>query len=112
MLDLLSSVTYGGETYMDTALSQAWDMSNKKSIRNLIRREKNWRKSIYVFTDGRWHGYDDSLCGIPEVVRNIVAKMSTKQKLGIQFIQFGNDPVGSWRLHELDGGLKKHGVAM
>ncbi|KNG49609.1 mitosis inhibitor protein kinase swe1 [Stemphylium lycopersici] len=111
MLDLLSTVHYGGETYMKIALGKVWERSNKKGFRNLMKRENNWGKSIYVFTDGKWKGDDDTLCGVPELVKGIVDKMDTP-KLGIQFIQFGNDPVGSRRLQELDEGLKEHGVTI
>jgi hypothetical protein len=76
----------------------------------MFRRESNWRKSIYVLTEGKWHGNDDSLCGIPDLIARVTSKMDSRGKLGVQFIQFGKDLVGTRRLRELDDGLQKHGI--
>src|SRR5262245_2949218 len=68
--------------------------------------------SIYVLTDGVWQGTDgpSPVCGVDEAIRHIVKKLHENKyldcKVGIQFIRFGNVPVGIDRLRILDSGLK------
>jgi hypothetical protein len=68
-------------------------------------------KMVYVLTDGKWHGNSD-LDGMPELIKRQIDKTGTnaRDKLAIQFIQFGEDSVGTWRLNALDEGLGDHGV--
>tara|TARA_R110002003_G_scaffold391_15_gene19519 strand:- start:3713 stop:4222 length:510 start_codon:yes stop_codon:yes gene_type:complete len=112
MIAKLNNVSYRGETHMELTLGRILDRSNNKrwSASAFLKRESNWGQSIYVLTDGKWYGKDDSLCGIPELVKRVTSKMGSRATLGIQFIQFGSDPVGTWRLKELDDGLQKHGI--
>ncbi|KAH7063887.1 hypothetical protein BKA63DRAFT_428685 [Paraphoma chrysanthemicola] len=112
MITKLSKVEYRGETQMDITLSKVLGSRNSKlrAISALLKSDNNWAKSIYVFTDGKWHGEDDSLCGIPALIESVTRKISLRGTLGIQFIQFGNDEVGTRRLKELDDGLQKLGI--
>lgn len=111
LLVQLDKTKFDGHTMMESALARV--LGNKKRwSTSFLNSNKNDGKSIYVFTDGMWHGNDDYLCGIPELIKRKVEKMDSRAKLGIQFIQFGNDAVGTSRLKELDDGLKQHGVMM
>jgi hypothetical protein len=61
--------------------------------------------SLYIFTDGNWQHGSDAIAPI----RNMVSRMNKhnfpKEKVGIQFIQFGDDPEGTERLNYLDSQL-------
>lgn len=110
LLSTFDNVKFQGHTMMESTLSRV--LSNKKRWPSFLSREKSQGKSIYILTDGKWHGNDDSLCGLPEFIKSIVAKMDSRAKLGIQFIQFGHDRVGTLRMKELDDRLGLHGVDM
>jgi hypothetical protein len=113
LLAKLRNVSYDGKSCMELTLGRALSVESNKqrwSASSFLNRENNWAKSIYILTDGKWHGEDDSLCGIPELIAQITKKMDNRVKLGIQFIQFGNDLIGTWRLKELDDGLQKCGI--
>lgn len=112
MLPKLNKVVYRGKTYMDLTLGKVLEGSNVKrsSLSALFRRENNSAKSIYILTDGKWCGEDDSLCGIPKLVESATANIGSRWKLGIQFIQFGSDEVGTRRLKQLDDDLQELGI--
>jgi hypothetical protein len=99
MLERLANIQYRGDGQMELILGRILGDSNNtvwRKARQLLGRKNNWGKSIYVLTDGRWFGDDESLCGIPELIQRVVSKLDAGAKLGIQFIQFGDDPIGSW----------------
>jgi uncharacterized protein YegL len=113
MLAKLDNIAFNGETYMGAALGKALKKSKNKrwSATKIFKRgQSNWSKSIYVLTDGKWYGDDESLCDVPELIARATRDLDSRAVLGIQFIQFGKDRVGTWRLKELDDGLKKHGI--
>jgi len=62
--------------------------------------------SLYVLTDGMW----EKNCNPRPVVENFVQQLinlgKVKGRVGIQFISFGQDPVGLDHLERLDSGLK------
>jgi hypothetical protein len=66
--------------------------------------------SVYVFTDGVFQEGPPPVCGIQEPIALIVDKLTKNDLLdaevGIQFIRFGNDPIGEERLEFLDSKLK------
>lgn len=73
--------------------------------------------SIYVFTDGVWEQGPGEVCGVEETIGLAVERLRKSghldYRLGIQFIQFGEDPIGSRRLHLLDCHLnEKWGIDM
>lgn len=61
--------------------------------------------SLYVLTNGIW----ERNCDPSNLVENFVAQLEelrkVKGKVGIQFISFGDDPVGLERMELLDSGL-------
>lgn len=62
--------------------------------------------SLYVLTDAAWQGVD----AIEPIERMIDYQRELKlarEQVGIQFIRFGNDPVGIQKLEYLDSGLRK-----
>jgi len=80
------------------------------------RKEKNGL-SIYVLTNGVWQKGPGEICGVEEPIRLAVERLRKSgyldYKLGIQFIQFGEDAIGSRRLHLLDCHLReKFGIDM
>ncbi|KAJ4376479.1 hypothetical protein N0V83_001763 [Neocucurbitaria cava] len=103
---------FDGQSTVDYTLSKILENRGKKSLKLFFRRESAKGKSIYVLTDGKWLGNNNSLCGVPELLERVVRHVNRRADLGIQFIQFGDDEVGTWRLEELDNRLEKRGVPM
>jgi len=68
--------------------------------------------SVYVLTDGVWQlgGDDDLEETIRDLIKNLRAAKCTRKQIGIQFIRFGNDPVGIERLNALDRLGTTHGL--
>jgi hypothetical protein len=71
---------------------------------------KKWGVNIYVFTDGVWEEGDGWLADIVESINKLLDGGVEPRRIGIQFIQFGNDQEGTQRLKLLDDGLREHGV--
>ncbi|KAF2204802.1 kinase-like protein [Delitschia confertaspora ATCC 74209] len=67
--------------------------------------------SIYVLTDGVWQDGPRPVCGVEEPIELVVSKLKDNGLLdfvvGVQFIQFGDDKIGTERLELLDSGLKE-----
>lgn len=113
LLALFDKVTFDGQSSMELTLSRILDHGKQKRwSMSRFRSQRSQGKSVYVLTDGKWHGRTNAADGIPELVKRQIAKSSTKIDLGIQFIQFGTDHVGTLRLDELDDGLEAYGVGM
>lgn len=68
--------------------------------------------SVYVLTDGVWQlgGDDDLEKTIKDLITNLRAAKCMRKQIGIQFIRFGNDPVGIERLNALDRLGSAHGL--
>ncbi|CAO2658216.1 Nn.00g059390.m01.CDS01 [Neocucurbitaria sp. VM-36] len=113
LLTRFDNADFDGQSTVDYTLSRILENNNKKGWKLFrFRRESAKGKSIYVLTDGKWLGNSNSLCGVPELLERVVRHINRRADLGIQFIQFGDDEVGTWRLEELDNRLEKRGVAM
>jgi hypothetical protein len=91
-----------------------WAFSQEKKGLGAFWRNKNkkqkWGVNIYVFTDGVWEEGEDWLESVVNSINNLLANGVDPHQIGIQFIQFGNDPEGTRRLEVLDDGLRQHGV--
>ena len=65
------------------------------------------RVNVYVLTDGRWQPMSDHSIG--ESFRRLVSTLRrhgrNPKQIGVQFIQFGDDPDARKRLEWLDSGL-------
>ncbi len=74
--------------------------------------------SLYVLTDGIWSGTRD-LRAVEDVITELSAKLErtdesafrSKRRVGIQFIQFGDDPAATDALKILDNGLWDEGIS-
>ena len=70
-------------------------------------REKHVKPlSLYVFTDAAWPGCD-AVAPVEAMIEKLKYLMLPKEQVGIQFIRFGNNPIGIERLKYLDSGLRK-----
>ena len=58
--------------------------------------------TLYVFTDAVWQPVCDVEAVIKSLVNTLKQQNLHKQQVGIQFIQFGNEPWCTKRLRELD----------
>lgn len=111
LLRLFDCVKTCGQGGMEITLSKILDKcTRKRPLASIIGPGKDRGVNIYILTDGIWNGEDDSLCGIPEAIKQTVARMNTRYSIGIQFIQFGNNPYGSHRLKRLDDGLEEKNI--
>ncbi|CAO2648500.1 Nn.00g077670.m01.CDS01 [Neocucurbitaria sp. VM-36] len=115
LLQLLKRVEFNGQCSMDVTLTKILDQRSENRLSNRLRRvvgKKKWGISIYVLTNGIWNNPGDSgVGGMPKLIKRTVEKMHGRAKLGIQFIQFGNDPIGIERLEKLDDSLvSEYGV--
>lgn len=86
--------------------------SRRSFTPSFIQTKKKNGLSVYVFTDGVWRDNPPPVCGVEEPVRIIVTKLREQHqldfKVGIQFIRFGNSPVGIERLDILDSRLREY----
>lgn len=62
--------------------------------------------SLYVFTDAAWPGCD-AVAPIEAMIEKLKQLYLPKEQVAIQFIRFGNDPIGIERLVYLDSGLRE-----
>ncbi|KAF2115661.1 hypothetical protein BDV96DRAFT_645853 [Lophiotrema nucula] len=128
-VQMLTSATPGGTCSMHSSISKiltTWWNENKwcfetepekkrRSLSSMFStRNKKEGLNLYVFTNGVWQPKPEPLCGVDEVIKGIVDKMiaseSLTERIGIQFISFGNNPTGIRRLKMLDSGLRQLGI--
>ncbi|KAF2263815.1 kinase-like protein [Lojkania enalia] len=92
-----------------------WAEYKKPRSRFLLRRKKKDGVNIYILTDGVWQPGDTPLHGLAGTIRSIVDRLIqdgvNTNHVGIEFIQFGDDLIGSERLKVLDTGLQKFGIS-
>jgi hypothetical protein len=101
-----------GESNLALRLEDIFNDYRKKSQPNTP-----WRKpspkaiSLYIFTDGVWQHGSGQLKMVAKAIQSLVeylVEQGSPQKIvGIQFIQFGNDPQGTERLRWLDEDLQE-----
>ncbi|KIV87458.1 hypothetical protein PV11_03002 [Exophiala sideris] len=77
---------------------------------NRLRKNRDRRPiSLYVFTDGRWQTNTGQLREVADAIKRMVLFLAdtraVNKKVGIQFIQFGHDELGTQRLTWLDKDL-------
>ncbi|KAI9709970.1 MAG: hypothetical protein M1820_003048 [Bogoriella megaspora] len=63
--------------------------------------------SLTILTDGNWQGRDDPATSIRSTMDTLIAKGRDPHEIGIQFIQFGNEPNGTEYLKFLDENLRR-----
>lgn len=126
LMNAISRASPRGESNMKAALGKILkdvrkdldEYYGKHKRQRLLptKRGQEWGVNIYVLTDGVWQKRPQPLCGVEEPIATTVKKLSEynapSNKVGIQFIRFGNDPVGAARLDQLDFRLKKLGIDM
>lgn len=119
----LKNVKPGGQCNMELALSDLLPdcypsdppSTRRRSLSLRQRPKERSGVNIYILTDGVWSQEDDPLCGVQKHIRLCVDRMNAEAQLkyvGIQFIRFGNDPIGKERLERLDNGLQQYDVKM
>lgn len=85
-------------------------MGNKKAFVNKVLHGTARPFTILVFTDGVWDGSEHGLCGTDRPIEKCISMMKehgvSKTDVALQFIRFGHDTTGKWRLDFLDDGLK------
>lgn len=119
LIAILDSVRPGGQCNMALALGKVLQKytsedRNERSLKIFSRSKSKWGLSLYVLTDGIWED-DEQLKDVAKAVKSLVDKLDARDmprgNVGIQFIQFGNDPVGTKRLKFLDDELTSLGVS-
>lgn len=61
--------------------------------------------TLYILTDGVWEARSNLDGFVGDVVRFMDQNSMLRKHIGIQFIQFGRNPLGTARLAHLDNGL-------
>jgi hypothetical protein len=65
--------------------------------------------NVYILTDAIWEGGTEVKCGVEEPIKGLRNEMEdlrkTRTTVALQFIQFGDDAVGTERLRYLDDTL-------
>jgi hypothetical protein len=110
LLRLLQSVQIRGQGGLESSLSKILDRCIRPGLLHPLLGRARHSVNIYVFTDGVWNGEDDTLCGIDDAIMRTAAKMTTRNSIGIQFIQFGDNETGTQRLQILDDGLREKNI--
>ncbi|KAF2852755.1 hypothetical protein T440DRAFT_17282 [Plenodomus tracheiphilus IPT5] len=112
LLARLDDVNFHGAGSIENMLGKILSKFTDPSLLSSFLKPKNaWGVSIYVLTDGLWGcETEGNLCGIPELMQATVNKLPHRVGLGIQFIQFGHNKIGTWRLRELDNAWQNYGL--
>jgi hypothetical protein len=61
--------------------------------------------NLYILTDGIWEAQSRPDTIIINLVQKLLKLDKTRQQVGIQFISFGNNPIGLDRMRKLDSEL-------
>ncbi|KAL9131378.1 MAG: hypothetical protein Q9175_006779 [Cornicularia normoerica] len=84
-------------------------LRDQKSKRTLLSRMRSprpvRRQTVYLLTDGVWQPACDPTKMIKDLANSLEPNHMEREQFGIQFIRFGDDPVGINRLNQLDSGL-------
>ncbi|KAF1953576.1 hypothetical protein CC80DRAFT_141675 [Byssothecium circinans] len=117
LLKILNTVKPNSQCDIGLTLGKILKELSHESTRGFLGRPLRFRKkkfgvNIYVLTDGIWEAGDGWLDSIVAPIKKLVSKGMEKGQMGIQFIQFGDDPEGTRRLEILDDELGHHGVTM
>jgi hypothetical protein len=110
LLRLLQNVRPQGQGGLESSLSKILDHCIRPGLLLHVLGRARRGVNIYVFTDGIWNREDDTLCGIDDAIMRAAAKMTTRNSIGIQFIQFGDNETGTRRLQMLDDGLRERNI--
>jgi hypothetical protein len=85
-------------------------VGNKKALVNMVFHRRAKPFTILVFTDGVWDGSEHGLSGTDVPIEKCIQMMKkygvSRTDVAIQFVRFGHDKTGQWRLTYLDDGLK------
>lgn len=118
LLKHLHSMRPVGSFDIGPALDKILEPYGPEKLQNEESRRRGSRKksgvTVYVLTDGNWLSNKKHLSGVVEAIKNMVDKLLAAKmhpsRVGIQFIQFGDDPVGTNNLKVLDDKLEERGV--
>ncbi|KAG8164294.1 hypothetical protein KVR01_006212 [Diaporthe batatas] len=103
----------GGPCNMESSLSSILDhvKSGLKKGPGFFQQTNRRGTSVYILTDAIWEGGTRKQCGVEDPIKDLVRKMQklckTRTTVALQFIQFGDDPLGKQRLQYLDDTLGK-----
>ena len=108
-VQLLKSRRHQGNTDINLKLTAFFEdykatLDKSRGLGGHLKKKKR-PLSLYILTDGVW----ERECNPEKPIRNMAQKLAElgkdKSQLGIQFISFGNIPVGRLRLEQLDNCL-------
>jgi hypothetical protein len=112
MLDRFDTITPIGQRGIALSLQRIQDNCNADThpLSRWLHRARKKGFSIYILTDGVWEDGHDASSRLFKVINHAITKLTTTVDIGIKFIQFGNDAVGTDRLRRLDHGWKEYGI--
>ncbi|KAL9021295.1 MAG: hypothetical protein Q9185_001500 [Variospora sp. 1 TL-2023] len=108
----------GTRTNMKTPMGEIFSSFLKQVQQDTRHRPtKPVRKlTLIVLTDGIWAGMGNSQASVNEIIVKFVQQVKSvigdlmDPPVSIEFIQFGNDQEATYRLRQLDSGMKWHGI--
>lgn len=121
LLEVLNSMAPGGNCDIGLALGKILSSYYPEVLGKKQTKIFKWHKdkrdvTVYVLTDGAWSSAKDPLRSVVQAIKNLVDRLAKtgqhSAQVGIEFIQFGNDPKGSRNLKVLDDELKGRGVSL
>jgi hypothetical protein len=92
----LSSILHGYETALRRHETKPRSLFGPKVMKPL---------NVYILTDALWQPQSDAAGPIKSMVETLKDLRSPPEQVGIQFIQFGNNPDCATKLEILDSGL-------
>lgn len=108
----------GTRTNMKTPMGEIFSSFLKQVQQDMRDRPpKPVRKlTLIVLTDGIWAGMGNSQASVDETIVRFVQQVESAiddlmdLPVSIEFVQFGNNPEATYRLEQLDRGMKWYGI--
>jgi len=107
----VKSMKLQGKTDINMRLTQIFDeykaKLSKPQTKGLFNKEPKTVRplNLYVLTNGVWEPESHAERPIQSIVHKLVELKKDRLQIGVQFIRFGEDPLGMARLDYLDSGL-------
>jgi hypothetical protein len=116
LLKMLINKSLKGLTDIDLRLNEILEKYKAKldepsswisSIRGIAKKEPKVVRplNLYILTNGVWESQSTGETPIINLAQKLIQLGKIKSQVGIQFISFGDNPVGLERMRKLDSGL-------
>ena len=118
LLKMLTNKRLRGSTDIDFRLNEILEKYKSRfdepsslmsSIRSIAKKEPKVVRplNLYILTNGVWESQSTGETPIVNLAQKLIKLGKIKSQVGIQFISFGDNPVGLEKMRKLDSGLGK-----